>query len=1007
LKKGGTESPPSAFFKGGPQGDSLAVGRRFWRSLDELADTEEFRRFLLAEFPQQASVLDSVDRRQFMKLMAASFALAGMSACTRQPTELIVPYVRNPEDLVPGQPLFYATAMTLGDSGAVGLLVESHMGRPTKVEGNPDHPASLGATDAFAQASVLDLYDPDRSQVITYLGEIRPWDAFQKAMRGVIDAQREKKGAGLRILTDTVVAPTLGAQLKGVLDELPEAKWHQWEPAGRDSARAGAMLAFGEIVETRYDLDKADVVLSLDADFLACGPGHLTYARAFARRRRVGDGAKMNRLYAVDASSSVTAANADHRLPLRPSQVRDFARAVAAGLGTDTEIPAGLEQYSVWIEAVVADLKAHEGSSAVIAGDYQPPAVHALAHAMNHRLGNVDRTVTYTRSIESAPVVHAESIRELAAAMEDGSVDVLLILGGNPVYDAPTDLRFAERMQNVALRVHLASHNDETSELSHWHVPQAHYLETWGDTVAFDGTATITQPLIEPLYGGKSAIELLSALLEDTPRNGYEIVRAHWHEWYEKAGRRAADTFDAFWRKIVHDGVVPGTALPAKQAVLQRHWGTELAKAPPAGAPESGTLEIAFRPDPTIYDGRFANNGWLQELSKPMSKLTWDNAALLSVATASRLGVTNGELLALTFGGSSIEAPAWILPGHPDDTITAHLGYGRRRAGRVGNGTGFNAYALRRLDSLHFGRGVQVRKPGARYALASTQDHHSMEGRDLVHATTLEEYEHGSASEHAARHSPEGLSLYPDHPYDGYAWGMAIDLSSCIGCNACTIACQAENNIAVVGKEQVARGREMQWIRVDRYFEGEPANPQTYHQPVPCMHCENAPCEVVCPVNATVHSSEGLNEMVYNRCVGTRYCSNNCPYKVRRFNFLLFSDWETETLKMQRNPDVTVRSRGVMEKCTYCVQRINQSRIQAKKEGRQIRDGEIVTACQQVCPTEAIVFGDINDKDSRVAKLRGDRRHYGLLEELGTRPRTTYLGAVRNPNPVLARKMAT
>jgi molybdopterin-containing oxidoreductase family iron-sulfur binding subunit len=934
-----------------------------------------------------------------MKLMGASFALAGLSACTRQPTELIVPYVKSPEQLVPGEPLYYATAMTLGGAG-VGLLVESHMGRPTKVEGNPEHPASLGATDAFAQASVLDLYDPARSQVITSLGEIRPWEAFSKAIRAVMAAQRERRGRGLRLLTETVVSPTLAAQIRRLLKELPEANWHQWEPAARDAARAGSRLAFGEIVETHFDLSKADIILSLDADFLACGPAHLRYARDFARRRRVESGTP-NRLYAIDASASITASNADHRLAMRPSQVESFARAVAARLEGGDAVPPGLAAHAAWIEALVEDLDAARGKSAVIAGDTQPPAVHALAHALNTRLGNVGHTVTYTRSIEAEPVVQVDSLHELVEAMARREVEVLLILGGNPVYTAPADIGFAERLGEVGLRVHLSSHNDETSELCHWHVPQAHYLETWGDTRAIDGTATITQPLIEPLYGGKSAIELLSMMIDDVPRAGYEIVRGYWQEWLAAApGRSAHESFERFWRRAVHDGVIAGTAESDERVALRRDLATDLAKFPGADSP-AGALEITFRPDPTIFDGRFSNNAWLQELPKPMSKLTWDNAALLSPATAARLEVRNGDVVELRLAGRSERAPVWVQPGHPDDTVTAHLGYGRRRAGHIGDGAGFNAYLLRERNSMWSARGLTVTRTGDHKLLACTQEHQRMEGRDLVRARTLEQYRGNPHAVHAGKHSAEGLSLYAPYSYDDYAWGMAIDLSACIGCNACTIACQAENNIAVVGKEQVAAGREMHWIRVDRYFEGDGAKPDSYHQPVPCMHCENAPCEMVCPVNATVHSSEGLNDMVYNRCVGTRYCANNCPYKVRRFNFLLYSDWTTETLKMQRNPDVTVRSRGIMEKCTYCVQRINYSRIAAKKDGRRIRDGEAVTACQQVCPTEAIVFGDINDPESRVGKVRASNRHYSLLEELGTRPRTTYLAAVRNPNPKL------
>ena len=968
-------------------------GRQFWRSLEELADTPALHALLEEESPRHAAtLLETVDRRQFLKLMSASLALAGLGACTRQPTEKIVPYVKPPEEIVPGLPLFFATAMPFGGY-ATGLVVESHMGRPTKIEGNPDHPASLGATDAFAQASILGLYDPERSQVITSAGEIRPWSALVEALRAALEQQDAKKGAGLRLLTETVTSPTLAQQIRDLLAAYPEARWHQWEPTARDSALNGARLALDASVDVQYRFDRADVILALDADFLARGPGHLAYVRAFSAKRRVGEGRKeMNRLYVAESTPAITGAKADHRLVLKAGEIEDLAWAVAAAVTKRVKAPEGLAAHARWIEAVVRDLGQHRGASIVIAGDEQPPVVHALAHAVNQALGNVGKTVLYTDPVAAEPVDQAASLRELVAAMDAGKVEVLLILGANPAHAAPPDLRFGERLAKVPLRIHHGLYEDETALLCQWHVPEAHYLESWSDARAYDGSVSIIQPLIAPLYEGcKTAHEVLAACLGRSSKPSYDVVRDYW-----KAKQPGGGDFEAFWRRALHDGIVAGTALPPREAALTDGWAERAARA--RSARKGDGLEIVFRPDPTIHDGRFANNGWLQELPKPVTKLTWDNVAQLSPATAERLGLENGDVVELRSAERVVRAPAWVVPGQADDSVTVHLGYGRKRAGQVGNEIGFDANLLRTAAVPWIGQGLEIRKTGERFRLACTQDHFSMEGRNLIRTGTLEEFRTHPEFVHEMGHDPHD-SLYAPWPYEGYAWGMAIDLNACTGCNACVIACQAENNIAVVGKDQVARGREMQWIRLDRYFAGDPAAPTLHYQPVACVHCEKAPCEVVCPVNATVHSGEGLNSMVYNRCVGTKYCSNNCPYKVRRFNFFLYSDWATETFKLQRNPDVTVRARGVMEKCSYCLQRINAGRIKTEKEGRRIQDGEVVTACQQACPAEAIVFGDINDPKSRVAQLRADPRSYGLLAELNVRPRTRYLAELKNPNP--------
>jgi molybdopterin-containing oxidoreductase family iron-sulfur binding subunit len=1044
---------------------SQSQGKQYWRSLEELANTSTFRELLHREFPSQASEWDDpVGRRRFLKLMGASLALAGLTACTRQPTETIAPYVRQPEQMVPGQPLYYATAMELGGV-ATGLLVESHEGRPTKIEGNPGHPASLGATDLFAQASVLSLYDPDRSQTLTRIGEITAWSAFLGAIRPIVAAQMGLQGAGLRILTETVTSPTLSDQLRKMLVAFPRAKWHQYDAAGRANAGEGARLAFGQYVNTIYHFDKADVVLSLDADFLSCGPGHLRYSRDFISRRRLQDGkTDMNRLYVVESELTNTGAKADNRLALRPSEVEVFARAVAASLSVQMGSNALLlgDRIAKWSDAIARDLKQHAGRSIVIAGDYQPPVVHALAHAMNAALGNVGQTVVYTDAIDARAENQVQSITELAQDLDTGQIDLLLILGGNPVYNAPADLNFAERIRQAKLRVHLSLYKDETSELCQWHIPQAHYLESWGDTRAYDGTVSLIQPLIAPLYRGKTAYEVLGAFSDQPERTSYDIIRDYWRanagsgnrvspvpasgataaQGQVPAGGKspaapaaptqtsaqsattapASADFEQFWRRALHDGVIPNTQLQPKTVSVAANWAAQAPSAQP-GVNQDAPFEICFRPDPTIYDGRFANNGWLQELPKPITKLTWDNAVVISPATAASRGLESkvgsygglieADQIVISFKDRSILAPILIMPGHADGCATVYLGYGRGSAGRVGSNQGYNAYAIRTTDAQWSSPGLQISKTGDKVDLAVTQLQHMIDteelrDRDLVRSGKIDDYKHdptlfpahghGTPEKHEGDRTP---SLYPEHEYTGYKWGMTIDINACVGCNACVVSCQAENNIPVVGKEQVSRGREMHWLRVDSYFKGSPENPETYFQPVPCMHCENAPCEVVCPVAATVHSSEGLNDMVYNRCVGTRYCSNNCPYKVRRFNFLLYQDWDTPGFKLMRNPDVTVRSRGVMEKCTYCVQRISRARIQAEKEDRSIRDGEVKTACQAVCPTEAIIFGDINDSGSRVAKLKAEPRNYGLLAELNTQPRTTYLGAVRNPNPEL------
>ncbi len=978
------------------------TGPEYWRSLEELAGSEEFQEMLHREFPKGASEwVDDFSRRGFLKTMGASLALAGLTGCTKMPNTEIVPYVRQPENVVPGRPMFFATAFTLSGY-ASPILVESHLFRPTKVEGNPQHPASLGGTDVFAQASILDLYDPDRAQNVTYLGDVRSWNAFMEAVRGPMSVEKRIAGGGVRILTQATSSPTLAAQIKDYLQANPMAKWHVYEPVNRDNVYEGAKLAFGEPVETRYDFSKADVIVSLDADFLYAGfPGSVRYARDFAARRNP-DG-NMNRMYVVESTPSSTGMKADHRWPEQASRIQWLAEDLLHETGLQVRNAAtGNDNLA---KLIARDLKDHAGSSIVIAGDHLPPEVHAIVHGINGLLGNVGKTVFYTDTVDANPVNHQESLHALVEDMRSGKVDLLLILGGNPAYDAPAQLEFASALKSnaVAVKVFLGTHRNETAELCQWHIPEAHYLESWSDARAYDGTVSIIQPLIEPLYGGKSAHEMVAVLSGQSGISGHDLVQQYWQKQHTGAD------FDAFWRKSLHDGWVEGTTLMPRSTQSK---GKEFGSGVREGNPNS--VELNFRRDPSIYDGRFSNNGWLQELPKPLTKLTWDNPIMIGPAMAERMKLNFKDVAELEIGGKKVKGGVWIQAGHPDNAITVFLGYGRTRAGRVGSGTGFDVYPLRTGQAPWFAGGAKLTPAGDIYQLASTQGYQTMETPDgserpLVQERSLEEYkkEPNFAKE---GEPPADLTLYKpkefDYSKEMYAWGMAIDLNKCVGCNNCIVACQSENNIAVVGKEQTLRGRHMHWLRVDAYYNGPRENPKGFFQPVPCMQCEDAPCELVCPVQATVHSSEGLNDMVYNRCVGTRYCSNNCPYKVRRFNFLLFQDWETPQFKLMRNPDVTVRSRGVMEKCTYCVQRINERRIDVEtaslRENKDIRIGEeLQTACQQSCPANAIVFGNLNDPSSQVNKWKGQPRNYSLLGELNTRPRTTYLAEIRNPNPEL------
>ncbi len=1067
-------------------------GKDYWRSVDEFVDAPEFEEFVKREYPVHSEDWDNaVSRRTFVKLMGGTLALAGLSGCVIQPAEQIVPYVRPEEDLLPGRPMFFATAVSLGGV-ATGLLAKSFDGRPIKVEGNPDHPGSLGATDILAQASLMDMYDPDRSQEVSFRGSPTTWQNFMTTLRSTIEENRADGGAGVRFLTQTVTSPTLLAQFRQLAAEMPNAKWVSYEPVNNDNAIAGARMAFGSPVQTIYKYDLADRILTLDKDIFS--DFNVRYMKDYAKKKNLRGGNKeINRLYSIETTMTLTGAKADHRIAVKPSQMSEVAKAVAAALGVAGSSSTYTENAQ-WIAAMAKDLLAFRGRSLVVPGESQSPAVHALAHAMNAALGNVGQTVVYVDPFTPSEKTQIEQLRELIGDIDAGRVKVLVILGGNPVYNTPADLRLnADRMNKVPLRVHLGAYFDETAELCHWHVSEKHYLEGWSDARAYDGTVSIVQPLIQPLYDSHSIHEVVQLFFrENFEQKDYDIVRGYWQTQNIAAGsapaavaaaaattnssasaepananassggqthsapvaastptsqngsQTAASTpqraavaagprsFEDNWRRIVHDGVVPNTAATPKSVSVN----TSFLSQPSAPIANADQLEISILPDPSVYDGRFANNGWLQELPNPLTKITWDNVALVSPNTARKLNLNQAgdsdqlsgaggerpaafinskgsnmysDLVTLNYQGGTISkpVPVWIAPGQPDDVVTIFLGYGRSRAGKVGNSIGYNAYDVMRSDAMNFGIG-SITKNGDQGTIASTQIHFNMEGRDLLRVWDFNDLEN-----EIELATPKNENMYPKSMYataaaeyeKGYEkhnrWGMSIDLNSCVGCNACVLACQSENNIPVVGREQVERSREMHWMRIDTYFAGDDLNnPEGPHfQPLLCQQCEQAPCEVVCPVTATVHSAEGLNDMVYNRCVGTRYCSNNCPYKVRRFNFMLYQDWDTPQYKLMRNPEVTIRSRGVMEKCTYCTQRISAARIEAEKDGRAIADGEVITACQAVCPTDAIVFGDINDKQSEVAQLKQDPRDYNLLNELNTQPRTTYLAELKNQNP--------
>jgi molybdopterin-containing oxidoreductase family iron-sulfur binding subunit len=947
-----------------------------------------FLETMTREFPSGASfwseLEESVGRRRFLQIMGASMALAGLAGCTKMPPEKIIPYVVAPNDFLPGNPLFYATSSS-HRGFSKGVLAESHEGRPTKLEGNPRDPGTLGKSDIFMQAELLALYDPNRAKSVLNLGEVSTWDAFSEKMLAQSAQWSASQGEGVRLLTGRVTSTTLLSGLQDFLKLYPKAHWHSYEPSESDARVNATRLAFGGNLRPYYDLAQAEVILSLDDDFLGPGPVQERYCRDFMSFRKPisqGKGAipRLNRLYMIESSVSITGASADHRWPMRRSAIPNLAYTLAKFLevpGLPEVESAGLTTSSVeWLQEIAADLKSHAGHSLVVCGADLSPETQALVFAINESLGNIGKSLA--------------SIAELSQDMAEGHVRTLIVLSANPVYDTPATLRFEDGFRKVPLRIHYGISPNETSVLSHFALPESHFLESWGDGRSYDGTVGLIQPLISPLYDSRTMIEVIAILLGLPGRSARQAVQ-------ETLGLTDSKSFE----EALQDGFLRDTAYKAVQVQMKPGWASGLKNSFLPSNSNPSSLEAVIRPDPTIGDGRYSNNAWLQELPKPLLQLTWGNALLLSPATAKRLELQDEDEVQIRKDDRTVRASILRMPGHADNSATLYLGYGRSSAGDVGNNLGYNAYSLQDHRSPFFINDINIIKLGTKAPLATTHSHSSMEGRDLVvHGSVQDFLQHpDSFVKEELKQKPP--TLLADRPSPEEAWAMVIDLSTCIGCNACAIACQAENNIPVVGKDQVRAAREMHWIRVDRYFQGDTANPQVFFQPVPCMHCEKAPCEEVCPTAATNHSRDGLNQMIYNRCVGTRYCSNNCPYKVRRFNFFQYSDVKSRTAQLMHNPDVTVRSRGVMEKCTYCIQRIQSVRIEAEKEDRPIRDGEILTACQQACPTNAIFFGDQNNSKSRVSMLKALPQQYRLLNDLGTLPRTTYLAMIRNPNPRL------
>ncbi|AXJ02222.1 quinol:cytochrome c oxidoreductase iron-sulfur protein precursor [Cyclonatronum proteinivorum] len=997
--------------------------KTYWRSLQELSQNEAYKEYVSREFPEGASELrDGYSRKNFLQIMGASVALAGFAAC-RKPVQKLLPYHKQPEEIVGGIPLEYASAVPFQDYG-VGVLLTTNEGRPTKVEGNPDHDSSKGATNIFQQSSILDLYDPDRSRFVRNNGERSDWEAFTSFCADHFSIRNR----GIAFVSEASGSPSVNRLKSELLSTFPNAMWATYEPFGPHNVLAGTETAFGRKLRPVYHFANADVVVSLDFDFMGLAPDMVRCNLDYANRRRVESSEdSMNRLYVVENDLSVTGSNADHRLRLKAGDLPAFVAALGSKLSESVNGLSALSGVSnefsqhMWVSVLAQELLANRGKSIIAAGEQNSVAVHAMVAAINTALGNSGETVEYVQVPYHDSSYDPDALARVAEAVQNGQVDTVVLVGGNPVFNAPSSIDFASLMDQVDTTIHLSNHVDETSSKATWHVPRAHYLEYWGDVADYRGHLSVIQPTIQPLFGSKCETEFLSAILHGESRECFDIVRETWQSVFPT-------DFQTNWEKTIHDGIYSGTRFQAATASLTSGFGTAMqSMLQDISVTDPDRIEMVLKPDRKLFDGRYANNGWLQELPDPITKITWDNVAAMSPATASRFGVrerkfgeTDYDLLNITVNGTTFQMPAWILPGHADNSITINVGYGRTSVGRVADDIGHNAYVGFTTASLVAAESVSMEVARRNFPIACTQNHHSMEGRPLAREATLEEYKEDPriAADKVyvpGRREEDGhpVNLFNDQIFPSHQpqWGMAIDLNACTGCGVCTIACQAENNIPVIGKREVVRNREMHWIRIDRYFSGDQEDPQVIHQPIPCMHCEQAPCEMVCPVAATTHSDDGLNQMTYNQCIGTRYCSNNCPFKVRRFSFFNYAknwlemDDDPDIIQMAMNPDVSVRFRGVMEKCTYCVQRINRAKIATKNAtGNSIKpaDGTVKTACQQACPSQAITFGDLTDDNSIISRTKRNDRNYVMLEEINIRPRTSYLAKLRNVNNELA-----
>lgn len=929
-------------------------------------------------------------RRRILKLMAASAALAG-NGCTQPPPEKIMPYVNMPEGMIPGDPVYYASTL-LRDGRGIGVLVETESGRPIKIEGNVAHPASLGAADAQAQSAILTLWDPERSRTVMHKQKLSTWEELLNALGQRMKEESHTSGKGLRLLTGPITSPTLLSQIGEVLARFPGAQWHVHDAADSGARAAAAQQVFGRPARSVYRLDRTRVVLSVDADLFGPYADGVRNAHDYMVARQQ---TTRSRMYALESSPNLCGSLADSRIAQSPADMEDLLEIMAAHLAAgETSLHA-----SMWMDKLYRQLLAAPGACVVAPGHSLSLRAHVLAWRINALLGNIGKTVFALE--EYAPrnaegnmnssrhlkLSHPASLASLVEAMHDNRISTLIMLDVNPVYDTPGMLAFSKALNHVPCSVHIGLYRDETAHQATWHAPMTHEFESWSDARSHDGTPSIVQPVITPLYGGRSPHELMSLIATGQTADAHQRVRATWRsQWQEKD--EAA--FERRWHDALSRGIIDDTITEPALMPVKGGFDIPESTAQPRRSSTPTELMAVFANDSNLVAGAYANNAWMQELPRPYTKITWDNAALISPATARDRTLQSGDIVALmaTESQERVLAPVWVLPGQADGVITLPLGYGRSHAGSIAHGHGFDAYILQDVrDGIpQRTRSLTMEASNTRHEFSCTQHEMSKHQREPVRVA--------AAPVQAHDNDMPAPSLYSDHEYNSYAWGMTVDLNACIGCNACAIACQAENNIPVVGPEQVAMGREMHWIRIDLYR--EEASNRTQFQPMACQHCENAPCEVVCPVGATMHDSEGLNVQVYNRCVGTRFCSNNCPYKVRHFNFFQYTE-TSPSAAAHANPDVTVRQRGVMEKCTYCLQRISHARIEAQKAGRPIQDGEVVTACQATCPTNAIVFGDTNDPDSQVSRSKAASRNYAVLGELNTKPRTTYLARIDDP----------